>query len=313
MSDEASDLPTVDQILSALENTGFLLEYRVAQKLQELKFYAYLNHPFVDPESKKTREIDVLAEIYNNVREGGFPKVMVHASLIVECKNYRDPLLVIGQEDQKIYHNDQPIITFDPLQYSFARKHTGNSAGIRFELRLGDLPSNCTQGFIASQLIKMNRNHGSWQASNDSIYDSIVYPLAKASQNETAEIANVGDDDPDAKPWHLPSFEYIFPILVTSAKIFAVDVVPNGTPTVRQVKWTPLVRYFSDGAFLMDVVSFDSLAEYVHSRVTPALEETKRAIASKIQFFNPEWLQEQYGESSSSEFGEWLDDSRSSD
>jgi hypothetical protein len=100
--------------------------------------------------------------------------------------------------------------------------------------------------------------------------------------------------------------------LVTTGSIFAVDVVPNGTPTVEQVKWVPLVRYFSESTFIMDVVSFDSLAEYVRQRIVPTLEEAHQAIASNMQFLNPEWLKQEYGESSDAAFTEWLEDFRSS-
>jgi hypothetical protein len=119
MSDSASSLPTADQILSALDQTGFVLEYRVAQALQKLGFYTYLNQPFTDPQSGKSREIDVLAETYNNVREDDLHKALINATLVVECKNYQDPLLTIGQGNQSMFHNDKPLITFDPLEFDF--------------------------------------------------------------------------------------------------------------------------------------------------------------------------------------------------
>jgi hypothetical protein len=303
MPDEASAGPSAEQILAALENTGFLLEYRVAQKLQELGFYAYMNHPFVDPDSGKTREIDVLAEIYDNIKNGDLAEILVHASLLVECKNYKDPLLLIGEPATTIFHNEKPIITFDPLQFDFPRRPGSSQLGIRFELRLGDLPSYCTQGFIGSQLLKMHRNRGVWQASNDAVYDSIVYPLAKADEYEKAWR---GGEDLDEKPWDLPAFTSNFAVLVTSSDLFAVEMFPNRTPEVRQVGWAPLVRYFSESTFVVDVVTFSSLEEYVQSRIVPTLQETKDAIVNKMQFFNPEWLQNEFGEAPESEFGEWL-------
>jgi len=152
----------------------------------------------------------------------------------------------------------------------------------------------------------MRRQGGKWQATNDSIYDSIVYPLAKAVQNARTEIGvREGKDAPD---WYLPTFTYIFPVLVTAGNIFTVEVVPDDAPIVTKADWVPLVRYFSDSAFLMDVVSFDSIGIYLQTRVFSLLNEASEALRSHIQFFDPKWLNQQYGESSDPEFLSWLQD-----
>nr|BFE76700.1 hypothetical protein GCM10020092_100010 [Actinoplanes digitatis] len=35
-------------------------------------------------------------------------------------------------------------------------------------------------GFVGNQLIRMNLQGGRWRATNDGVFDSIIYPLAKA-------------------------------------------------------------------------------------------------------------------------------------
>ena len=302
-------LPTPEQILSALDRTGFVLEYRVAQKLRGLDFETFLNHVFIDPETGKSREIDVIASATENISDAGI-KVLADATLIIECKNYNDPLIVIGENGRNFYNRD-PIISFDPLLIEFANRHIKErGSDLVADLEMWRLPSHSTKGFIGSQLVKMSRKSGNWQAANEAVYDSIIYPLAKAADYEGAEVKALVDEDD--KPWSRPALMYIFPVLVTAGSIFAVDVVPHGAPKVTSVQWVPLVRYFGKGGFLMDVVSFDHIEKYVEQRIFPTLNDARQTLASHMQIFNPEWLQHQYGESSDPVFMAWLEDFRSS-
>jgi hypothetical protein len=113
-------------------------------------------------------------------------------------------------------------------------------------------------------------------------------------------------------PWSVPQFIYTFPVLITAGTIFTVDVVPDGIPVVRPVKWSPVTRQFSDYSFMMDVVSFDCIDDYLDQRIFPTLTEAHEVLASNMQLFNPEWLQHQYGESSDPNFRMWLEVFRSS-
>jgi hypothetical protein len=300
-------LPTSDQVLSALDRTGFILEYRVAQALQKFHCITILNNTYVDPESGKTREMDVLATFFRNVvGVENRPKVLISAELVIECKNYVDPIVVIGESAEIRYHNDQPAISFDPLQFEFANRDPHSHGRIRMALGLGGLDSHSTVGFIGSQLVKMRRQGGNWQATNDSIHDSIIYPLAKASEYERTQTAN-WDHDEEA-PWDIPHFAYQFPVFITAGRIFAVDVVPDQTPTVRLAKWVPLVRNLDDdnSSFMMDVVSYDFLEEYMEERVLTTISDAHRVISEHLEYFDPHWLQQHYGESSDSTFLAWL-------
>jgi len=313
MSDTVPSLPTPEQILSALDRTGFVLEYRVAQRLQGLGFDVILNDAFTDPDTGKSREIDVVASVTKNIHRDNLAKIIIDATLIIECKNYTDPVVVIGRGNDTRFHNDndKPVITFDPLSFEFANRSPKDYGGLYVRLGIWKLPSHSTKGFIGRQLIKMRRHDGRWQATNDSIYDSIIYPLAKATESERTEVANSASDDVP-QPWYLPTFTYTFPILVTAGNIFTVDVIPGGAPVVAEAQWVPLVRHFSKSSFMMDVVSFNCLATYVQQRVFPRLKEANETLASHIEMFDPEWLKQQYGESSDPVFMEWLEDFRSS-
>lgn len=304
---ERHGLPSPDQVISALDRTGFILEYRVAQKLRQAKFETFLNQPFTDPETGKSRETDILAVLDIPIEAKGF-KVILAVRIIAECKRFELPLAIIGEE-RVVHHNDEPLVPFEPLEYDFPKLAAMSVRQLRVYLNLWRFASHSTRGFIGSQLIRMNRSGGKWQANNNSIYDSIIYPLAKAAKQERAEIQEgafgSGDDDESAQRL-IPSIFYTFPILVTSSDLYTVDVTSEDKPTVTVAAWAPLVRHFNDGLFLMDVVNFDHISDYLRQRVHPVIEDAMSALSPNVHVFDPEWLMAQYGKPADPTFDKWL-------
>lgn len=305
--ESAQRLPTPDEVIFALDRTGFILEYRVAQQLRQSDFITFLNHPFADPDTGKSREIDVVAHLDTSVAAKDF-KVMVAIRLIIECKRFENPLVVIGEE-QVIYHNEEPLIPFNPLLFDFPRLPSKYINNVHVYLDMWQCPSLSTRGFIGSQLLRMNRNRGKWQADNYSAYDGIIYPLAKATSQEREELQEgafgSGDDDESVQRLQ-PTLFYILPALITSANIFTVDVTSSDTPTVNHASWTPLVRHFSGGTFLMDVVNFNHIDTYLQERVYPTVKDAIEILTPQTQVFDPEWLATQYGKPSDPKFDKWL-------
>lgn len=85
--------PTVEEIISALKESGYLMEQEVASQLEALGFQVYTNTAYQDPEEGKSREIDVRAVkriAYNEEK-----KIVVFAEMIVECKNNSNPFIFI--------------------------------------------------------------------------------------------------------------------------------------------------------------------------------------------------------------------------
>jgi hypothetical protein len=305
--------PTPEQIISALNKTGFIFEHQVAQRLLELEsdFRVMLNDAFDDPDTGKSREIDIVASAYNNIQHDNLAKIIVNATLLIECKNYSDPLVIIGQSNDFRFHNNGPVITFDPLLFDFSDRNPENYGGIYLGLGMWKLPSHTTEGFIGRQLVKMYRKDGKWQSTNQSIYDSIIYPLAKAAESERA-LEEDSSSDSEAQPWYLPTFTYIFPVLVTAGTIYTVDVMSGDSPIVAEAPWVPLIRHFSKSSFMMDVVRFECLETYVSERILPRLAEASELLTRNIDVFNPEQLRQQFGECSDPIFAAWLENYRTS-
>lgn len=303
--------PTSDEVISALNRTGFLLESRAAKTLREAGFYVRVNDAFPDPESGKSREIDVYASIDLDVTR---PPVdfTISGEVVLECKNSSAPFVLIGDRNHSpVYDSDAVILGFDPLSLTFP--------GARFRSMYPELGLYSPSGyrapgdFIGHQLIRMSRTSGTWKADNSSVYDSILYPLAKAFQYRH-ELNTEEDEGGSYHEWTYLHLIYIFPVIVTAGQVLTVDVGED-EPQVNAVPWASLTRSFSskdlNADLMADVVSFEYYEDYLNSRILATLNNVKNTLAANIHLYDPEWLLANLGQPKNKElFDAWLTDIR---
>jgi hypothetical protein len=311
--DMTRSVPTAPEIVTALSNTGFILEYRVAQMLRENEFDTQLNYAYPDPGSGKSREIDVYAYADNDVVQQRLDEaVSITAELVIECKNSSSPFVLVGERGQEFLPSrGAAFITFDPLRLRFPNRLYES---ISRTLQLDYLPGSPTRAdFIGRQLIRMTRQSGKWRADNNMIYDSILYPLAKARQH-IIESKRAGFEEDvkehHIKEWSYPFIYFIFNLVVTAGPVFIVDVTAEN-PEVKQVGWATLTRDFKasdvSGELLADVVSFDRFQEYLDARIKRMMRAAHDKLSENIHLYNPKWLADNYGEPASSDiFRSWL-------
>jgi hypothetical protein len=124
MSDDASrQLPSDQEVIAALERTGFLLEQRVAKCLQGYEFHAEIGSAYPDPETGKSREIDVQASRLDDVEHEKIAG-LVHIDLIIECKNTTAPFVLVGQTiPGHRWLSYSVFLSFDPLRLKFPGKN----------------------------------------------------------------------------------------------------------------------------------------------------------------------------------------------
>ena len=314
MEDEtARTTPTPEDIETALNKTGFLLEHRVAQSLRKRQsFYVNIAHAYPDPESGKSREIDVLAAVDHDVTREPDVKIMINAELIIECKNSSGPFVLIGDHGEDFpWLNESVALSFDPLQLNFPK---AADATVESNLKLDRVPGMATvDEFTGYQLLRLNRQNSVWKADNNAVYDSILYPLAKAWQHQlklNEEELQEEIKESETGDWKYPSLTYMFPIIVTSGQIFVVDVT-SGQPEINEAKWAKIKRTFKSKELSCDlradVVSFQHWEEYLDARIVKVVKSAHDVLAKNTHFFDPEWLSANLGEPEYSEyFHEWL-------
>ncbi|SBT41860.1 hypothetical protein GA0070621_1345 [Micromonospora narathiwatensis] len=229
----------------------------------------------------------------------------VSADIIVECKNTDNPFIVVGRDvapEAALYRFDNVYVpVFDPLRLGWNR----GPYSAAFLLNSGSLLGRAFEGgFEGNQLVRLNRQSGKWRADNNSVYDSIVMPLIKATVSLMEKPSYEPEDE------H-PTYHLYFPILVTNGPVYTVSIGQE-SPSVRRVPWAPVVRHLSDGTktkkYLIEVVEFSQLENYINERALRFVHSVEQTLASKARMFNPFWLRKQYGDPSRiAEFETWLD------
>ena len=208
-SGEASAYPTAEEIEVALRKTGFLLEHRVAQSLRKQGAFAEVAQAYPDPESGKSREIDVYAYFEQRAEREAAIDISIGAALIIECKNSSGPFILIGDHGQDYpWVNESILISFDPFTLKFSKR---KGETLERRLKLGDLTGLSTLAeFTGYQLLRLNRQSGNWKADNSAIYDSILYPLAKAVKHKRDE--HLKDfTEGNGEDWKYPTLSTYFP------------------------------------------------------------------------------------------------------
>ena len=313
MANEVNDNrhePSAAEIETALSKTGFLLEHRVAKILRNYnpKPDVTIGDAYPDPESGKSREIDVLAEFYEAVERKPDVNVMITITLIIECKNNSSPFVLIGDHGHEApWPRDLMVVSFDPFALGFSTKKYDK---IEYEAELNRIPGLPTgKGFTGRQLLRLNRQGGDWKADNNAIYDSILYPLAKASQFYKGYLKREAEDFPEDH-WRYPGIRIILPVIVTSGPVYTVDATDDDLKIVA-AKWASIKRTFHseglDGDFWFDMVSFTEWKEYLDQKIVKMFTDFQASMAKHIHFYDPEWMAANFGEPADGEFYQkWL-------
>ncbi|MCP2325661.1 hypothetical protein HDA40_004168 [Hamadaea flava] len=287
-------LPSEDQIISALDQTGFLLEQRVAQVFAKKGWAPSVGWPFRDKETGKSREIDVFISNGEFVGDLNLAAFFINTHIIVECKNTQNPFVVVGSKDHgpSLAIDDFCDSEFDPLVMGFEKDPYASTPG---KLRFHDIPGwPQKETARGNQLLRMHQQSGTWKADNANVHDSIQYPMAKAIQS----VRDEGFDYYASDRWReddplSPSFAFVYPIVVTAGPVFTVLVDAQGS-TVSQVPWAQVVRQLDDvnlsGTFFFEIVSFTELERYIDFRIEQFLSGLYRRLSENLRFADPDWL-----------------------
>jgi hypothetical protein len=265
--------PDDDEVVEALRQSGHLLEQEIAAGLETVGFATETNRAFADPEEGKSRELDVWAT--RTLYEDDERQLRVFIQLLIECKSSRAPFVVLTRPLGKGYRRSPP----QELSFPVPEYHTNvtNAAGRSyrvvpafFYLELDQQYWPWTDGRRGVAIIRLDRQKDKWAADNTGIFDSLVYPLAKAMLAFRNHFNPTGRATP--VPGHWKYVGLFLPVVVLDSRLYVVDGSSNA-PQVEVVQHVRVQRELRtkhlQGLFGIDVVHRDYLLDWVSRVVVP--------------------------------------------
>jgi len=276
--------PSVEEIVIAVRESGYLMEQEVATALERSAFNVRTNVAFADPDEGKSREMDVNAKRRVAINES--EKLGAFTELLVECKNNSNPFVFVTRPKNEVDFRDVPEEFVFPFQYEMSQYLDDGRRRIRREpafhhLGFGEIHPQYQSSWKAVQFCRIDRKGAGWHANHGGLYDAIFYPMAKA-----IEVAKNGVP----KPNHPDSWRYfwlLFPIVVTSGKLFLIDSTVQ-EPLPQSVDYVNFRRELKSknlsGSFTVTFVQQEALQEFLTSVVAPAEALAAKLVNERTEF-----------------------------
>jgi hypothetical protein len=281
---DVSVSPTPEEISEALERTGFLLEQEVARSLRDLGLHSSTGVAYQDPDEGKSREIDVLAMRTAHIDRDKL--IVVNYEILCECKNTQWPFVLIGPPTMGgDFLREPPGYTFPVPHLGLPLDPEESSEVSRYILEpafrvLGLADRHYyAESLRAVQIVRLHRRSNKWQADNEGLFDSIIYPIAKAllARKEANRV------DPPPQSGQLALVHLCFPTVITSGRLYFVDATDEHS-VPKEVSHVILLREIrtvnTSGHFMIDFVTKDGLSSFVQNKVQPFVEAVVQRVAS---------------------------------
>lgn len=193
-----SSVPTSEEILAAISDSGYLMEQCVATRLESLGFHVTTNVAYEDPDEGKSRETDVRA--IKRVGHNEAEKVASFVELLVECKSGTNPHVFVTRPKNQSDAISVPAQFRFPFRYEMIKYLDTSRASVKnvapfFHLGFDRIHYNHRLSTKAVQFCRIDRKGGGWHANHGGLYDTIFYPMAKAVTARLNELPKSGESE----------------------------------------------------------------------------------------------------------------------
>ena len=249
--------PSYADFMTALEQSGYLMEQQVATQLEALDLHVWTNWAFEDVDEGKSREIDVRA--IRRVAHNEEKKLSAFIELLCECKNNSNPLVFIGRPKGTV----DSLYTPEELVLPTTNKRAF------FDLGFEQVHYGFASETKAVQFCRIDRKGKKWHANHGGLYDSTFYPIAKALAVRKRGISS----DYRRSEWRY--FWFFVPVVITSGDIFYVDST-SSEPVPEERNYVTFRRDIQSeklkGTFSVDFVRQSQLERFFAECLQPILD-----------------------------------------
>lgn len=276
--------PSIDEIMAAVEESGYLLEQHVATQLERLGFQVTTNFAFEDPDEGKSREMDVRAVKRVAVDEEA--KISAYIELIVECKNTSNPFVFIARPKNERDLRSSPKEFLFPYTYEM-KKDFGGGRGLSkpvepfVHLGFDQVYKEHQKAWKAVQFCRIDRKGSGWHANHGGLYDAMFYPMAKAVTARKSEVPRPRQSG----DWRY--FWFFFPLVVTSGGLMLIDT-SMAAPAPRPVEHVSFTRELKSGKlsgpYALTFVRQEQLQQFVEQVIDPVAALASDLVNNRLKF-----------------------------
>lgn len=276
--------PSEEEIMAAIEASGYLMEQEVATQLERSGLHVRTNVAFEGSEEEKSREIDVTA--ITRVAVDETEKVGALVELLVECKNTANPFVFIARPKNEADRRRTPEEFVFPYEYKMSKDLGGGRSTYRpfppfNHLGFDKVFDAHVKPWKAVQFCRIDRQGKGWHANHGGLYDAIFYPMAKALNARRKE---------RPKPTRAEDWHYIwlyFPLVVTSGDLFLIDAsaeAPRPEPVDHVSFQRELKSAKLSGSFMVTFVRQQALESFMADVVDPLSTLCRDLIENRLAF-----------------------------
>lgn len=219
---------SAEEAIEALSRSGYLLENRIARKLDGFATHLFMNVVFADPESKQTRELD--AYCFRSELSDCHEFFSSAAHLLIECINNPQPIAFFrSTRNPNLY----PVLAARP---AWLGPHP-----IEEGVGIEEFHHAFTVPVATNYCTFVTKKSGEWMVTHADEQHQEFSTLATLTQLTKEKQLKILDDlSRPQDAMQNCSIEFIYPLLVVQGTLFEVDQDSKGT-----VKLEPIdhIRY----------------------------------------------------------------------
>ena len=263
------------QMRDAIQRSGYLLEQRLEPILAEEGYFVQTNPVFPDPDTGKSREIDISAlsaiQVYKKGRSFIFPKILC------ECENNSQPVVFFTKESLiSFLHHEQVKVSGIPVKFWQEDGYVSLSEFTGME----KFHHYC-KGAVATQYctFQLKKDKSSWIALHLEEQHDTFNSLLKALDYEIAKHFD-GWSLPDKVDEEDVNIQIYYPLVIFQGSLYSANL-KNKHLSLRKSKHVQfrkesfLPRTNEVETYQIDVITQEYLTDYlmlIHSE----MERVKR-------------------------------------
>lgn len=211
---------SLDETKDALLRSGYLLEHRIESLLRQKAYYVETNEAYPDPETAKSRELDIYA--IGAWKVGPEERDYIFPVLLAECVNNPQPIAFITKSPMV------PFLHYEDIRLAgLPAKMPGKNGdaswdGLASYLAMDEYHHYC-RGRVATQFCsfvekKRQQNASGWMATHEDSHFDSFHKLASAVDHFSAEHFEswrFGGREP-------VNVEFFYPVLIVQGDLLDV-------------------------------------------------------------------------------------------